>query len=172
MKKTTALLAAAFTLAATLSVSACSKQGQVEEEPTAAADTLEGTVRQVGSTPFVRTVVEDEEGAERVVGELEEEIARAAGARVRVWGSWADRGDPGRALEAAGYELLAVDGVEPHVGVLGHESGRGYFLTPAEGEELPLTGVPAGLGERVGARVWVVLGEEGGVQRYGILREP
>ncbi|MFW6192217.1 MAG: hypothetical protein ACOC83_01920, partial [Gemmatimonadota bacterium] len=53
--------------AATLALGACQRQVEVESGPAAsdeaAADTLEGTVRQVGSTPFVRTVVQGPDGS-------------------------------------------------------------------------------------------------------------
>lgn len=174
MRKTTTLLLTATAAFAAASVLAgCTRQAKVESGPRSVApDTIEGTVRQVGNTPFVRTVVKGEETSATVVGEYGDELARAAGARVRVWGAYRDGERPGRELEAAGYDILAVDGAEPAVGMLRHESGRGYYLATAGGDELSLTGVPSGLGGRVGAKVWVVLGESGAVQRYGVLREP
>lgn len=175
MRKTTALLftASAGVAAVLLLATACTRQARVESGPNpAAGDTIEGTVRQVGNTPFQRTIVRGDEASATIVGELEEELTRAAGARVRVWGALREGGGPGRELDAAGYDLLAVDGEEPTVGVLHHASGEGYYLTTGEGEDVALAGVPSGLGGRVGAKVWVVLGEGGGVQRYGVLREP
>lgn len=157
---------------ALLALVACTRQGGVEEGPAAAADTIEGTVRQVGNTPFERTVVRSEEASATVVGEYGDELTRAAGARVRVWGAYRDGDRPERELEATGYEILSVDGAEPRVGTLEHEDGRGYFLVTSGGEEIALTGVPDRLGGRVGAKVWAVLGEQGNVQRYGVLREP
>lgn len=157
---------------ALLALVACTRQGGVEEGPSAAADTIEGTVRQVGNTPFERTVVKGEEASATVVGEYEDELTRAAGAQVRVWGAYRDGDRPGRELEATGYEILSVDGAEPEVGTLEHEDGRGYYLATTEGDEIPLTGVPGGLGGQVGAKVWVVTGDQGNVQRYGVLRKP
>lgn len=157
---------------ALLALVACTRQGGVGDGPAAAADTIEGTVRQVGSTPFQRTVVKGEEASATVVGEYEDELTRAAGARVRVWGAYRDGDRPGRELEATGYEILSVDGAEPEVGTLEHESGRGYYLATADGDEISLAGVPDRLGGQVGAKIWAVLGERGNVQRYGVLREP
>lgn len=136
------------------------------------SDTLEGTVRTVGSTPFTRTVVEGDSIAATVTGSLADELTRLTGARVRVVGS-PDEGEfPGPAMAVESYELLSVDGDEARVGILRHETGTGYRLATGEGEAIPLRGVPTGLGAAVDGKVWVVLGPEGGVLRYGILREP
>lgn len=173
MTKTRTHLLSAFTGAlALLALVACTRQGGVGDGPAAASDTIEGTVRQVGNTPFERTVVKGEETSATVVGEYEDELTRAAGARVRVWGAYRDGDRPGRELEATGYEILSVDGAEPEVGTLEHEDGRGYYLVTAGGDEISLAGVPDRLGSRVGAKVWVVLSDRGSVQRYGVLREP
>lgn len=149
----------------------CSQKNQLEGDAMAAADSVTGTVRQVGSTPFTRIVVEGDTASTRIAGDLEEEIGRLVGARVLVVGTEADDDEPGPALEAAGYEILSVDGETPRVGTLRHEAGEGYRLVIGDGEALPLRGVPDGLGGRVGAKVWIVLGDDGAVQRYGILRE-
>lgn len=138
----------------------------------AAVDTVEGTVRQVGSTPFVRTVVEGDSASATVTGPLEEEIARLAGARVRVAGTPAGGEFPGPALRAESYDLLSVDGEEARVGILRHEPGAGYRLETDEGAPVPLRSVPPELGAAAGGKVWVVLGSGGGVLRYGVLREP
>lgn len=138
----------------------------------AAADTLEGTVRQVGSTPFTRTVVEGDTASATVTGPLAAELVRVVGARVRVAGPPADDELPGPAIRVESYDLLSVDGDEPRVGVLRHEAGAGYRLATGGGEAVPLRAVPPGLGAAVDGKVWVVLGSEGGVLRYGVLREP
>lgn len=173
MTKTTLMPAALVAVSGLLALTACSTPGaQVESGPGAAPDTLEGTVRQVGNTPFQRTVVRGEEESATVVGDYGDELARAAGARVRVWGAYRDGDGPGPEMEATGYEILSVDGVEPTVGILRHESDRGHYVVTGDGREVELAGVPDRLDEQVGAKIWVVLGETGGVQRYGVLREP
>lgn len=149
----------------------CSQKNQMEEDPTAAPDSITGTVRQVGNTPFTRIIVEGDDAALRITGELEEEVGRLVGARVLVVGSRVEGDEPGPTLQAAGYEILSVDGATPRVGTLDHEAGEGYRLLAEDGEALPLRGVPDGLGARVGAKVWIVLGDGGAVQRYGILRD-
>lgn len=138
----------------------------------AAPDSLAGEVRRVGSTPFVRTIVEGDSAAVTVAGPLETELARLAGARVRVFGARVEGEGPGTALEVERYEVLAVDGERPRVGRLGYETGIGYRLIPEAGQAIPLASVPTGLGTEVGAKVWVVLNDAGGVVRYGVLREP
>lgn len=146
--------------------------GREESGPGVAPDTLEGTVRQVGSTPFQRTVIRGEEASAAVTGPYEEEIARLVGARVRVVGAYVEGGGPARELEVSGYEVLSVDGETPAVGLLRHGADRGYYLETADGEEVSLAGVPERLRGMVGAKIWVVRGEEGGVLRYGVLKEP
>lgn len=138
----------------------------------AARDTVEGAVRQVGSTPFQRTVVEGEAASPAVTGPLAEELARLVGARVRVVGRPVDGEFPGPAIRVESYEVLSVDGDEPVVGILRHEAGAGYRVETDAGQAVALRSVPPGLGAAAGGKVWVVTGEDGGVLRYGILREP
>lgn len=140
--------------------------------PAAAADTVEGEVRQVGNAPFTRTVVEGDSAAVTATGPLADELTRLTGARVRAIGAPVEGEFPGPALEVAAYDVLSVDGDEPRVGILRHRTGEGYRLETAEGETVALRSVPAGLGSAAGGKVWVVADEEGGVLRYGILREP
>lgn len=157
-----------------LAAAGCAGNAVPEGEPPAAtaADSLVGEVRRVGSTPFTRTVVEGDTSSITVTGPLESELARLSGARVLVVGE-IGRGDgPGPALRVERYEILSVDGDEPRVGVLRREADGGYRLQVEGGEALPLRSVPPRLGGLVGARVWVVLTDAGGVLRYGILREP
>lgn len=162
--------------ATTIALGACQRQVQVESGPAAsdevAADTLEGTVRQVGSTPFVRTVVQGADGSGRVVGRPAEELARLVGAEVRCMGAWVASDEPGRTFEVASYEIVSVDGDRPEVGWLRRVDDGGFALETDGGDRTSLQGVSERLADRVGARIWAVLGENGTVQRYGILREP
>lgn len=167
--------AAAAALALALAAGACGANRAPEAESEAAAPTaeaLEGTVRQVGSTPFQRTVVEGDSVSATVTGPLAGELARLAGARVRVVGPPAEGELPGPAIRAESYEVLSVDGDEPVVGVLRHEAGAGYRIDTTGGDAVALRSVPPGLGAAAGGKVWVVLGEGGAVLRYGVLREP
>lgn len=160
------LLAAAFAFAG------CAHQGGAGGNPGAAApDTITGTVRQVGSVPFLMTVVQGEDTA-AVSGELEEEISRLSGARVRVMGVRSEGSYPGPTVRASAYRILAIDGEEPSVGIL-RRDGESVYLEPDEagGERVELSAVPDGLRDRIGAKVWVITPEDGGaVLRYGILR--
>jgi len=135
-----------------------------------APDTVRGTVRQVGSSPFVRTVVEGDDTV-TVTGELESEIARLSGARVEAAGTLSTGEYPGPTLETVAYEILSVDGERPEVGLLA-EDADGLYLEREGRDPLRLRAVSSGLASRVGAKVWVVTGEDGVVQRYGILRPP
>lgn len=170
--------AAAGTLALglVLAAAACGANRAPEdgrgETDAVARDTVTGTVRQVGSTPFARTVVEGESASATVVGPLAGELTRLVGARVRVAGPPAEGEFPGLAIRVESYEVLSVDGDEPLVGILRHEAGAGYRIETAEGEAVPLRAVSSGLGAAAGGKVWVVVDETGGVLRYGVLREP
>lgn len=162
--------AATLLLALTLAACAGSPDPQEGSPSVAAPDTVTGSVRQVGNSPFVRTVVEGDDTV-TVTGDLEPEIRRLSGARVQVTGTL-DSGDgPGPALEAAAYEILSVDGRRPEVGILRSDGDATYLVREGE-DDLRLRAVSSGLASRTGAKVWVVTGEDGTVQRYGILRPP
>lgn len=135
-------------------------------------DTIAGAVRVVGNEPFSRAVVEPEEGEPAAVdGPYRGEIRRLAGAVVRLSGRIEEGGYPGRTLEASSYEIVSVDGVRPLLGTLEADSA-GFRLAFPHGGEHRLTAVSGPLSDRLGALVWVVLDDRGGVARYGVLREP
>lgn len=155
----------------------CARQVRIESGPaadTAGSDTVSGVVRQVGNTPFVRTIVEGDAGSVQVVGPYEAEIARLVGARVRVVGQreGSGSGAMGPRLRASGYTILAVDGDRPQVGYLQQSDGGDFYLRTEDGSQVPLTSVSSALAEKVGAKIWVVTSDAGAVVRYGILREP
>lgn len=161
-------------LGVAMALAACAHQGggTTAEDGTAAAppDTVRGIVRQVGSVPFLMTVVQGEDTA-AVEGALEEEISRLVGARVAVFGQRLEGRFPGPTVRAAGYEILSVDGERPTVGILRRESGSTYLDLAGEAGRTELSSVPEGLMRHVGAKVWVITSDEGGaVLRYGILR--
>lgn len=161
------------TLAVAATLIGCAHQGGAGEgPPTPPPDTVTGTVQQVGSVPFLITVIRGEEDTAAVSGELEEEIVRLVGARVQVTGVRSEGSFPGPTVEASAYRILSIDGEEPASGIL-RADGDGYFLETAsdDGERRELTSVPEGLRDRLGAKVWVILAEGGGtVLRYGVLR--
>jgi hypothetical protein len=156
---------------------ACARHVRVESgsADSTAADTVSGSVRQVGNTPFVRTIVEDSSGTVRIVGPYESEISRLVGARVRVVGviDSASRGQAmGPDLRASGYTVLSVDGDTPTVGYLRRSDAGDFFLRTEGGQDVPLNSVSSGLADQVGAKVWVVTNAQGAVVRYGILKKP
>lgn len=134
-------------------------------------ETLEGRVRVVGNAPFSWTVVEGADGQSRIVsGALRGEIRRLAGAHIRVTGRLVQGDIPDTTLEASSYEILSVDGDRPLLGRLERDA-EGYYLTRQEGLVRRVTFVSDQLAEQVGALMWVVLDERGGIARYGILRD-
>ena len=162
--KGTATLASAALLAAALG---CSRTAVVESGPGARTE-VTGTVRQMGSVPTQRTVIEAEERF-TVRGRHADELARIAGARVRVTGTRMT-GEAGPWLDVASYEILSVDGETPVVGILVGGDGT-WWLETREGE-VALSAVPERLRRAEGARIWVVTGPDGSsVSRYGILAE-
>lgn len=104
-----------------------------------------------------------------LVGELASELARLSGAVVTVRGNSASA-PAARGLEVTEYEVVTVNGETPSVGVLERRQGE-YWLGGEPG--VHLMGVPEGLGQAVGAKVWVT-GSSGAdgvrVQSYGIIR--
>lgn len=152
-------------------VAACGGSPPPEDgAPDAAPDTVRGTVRQVGSTPFTRVVVEGSDTV-TVTGRLEPELARLSGARVQVTGSLSTGGFPGPTVDVDRYEILSIDGDRPATGVLRADE-NGLYLEREGREPLRLGAATSGFRSQVGAKVWVVTGEDGVVRRYGVLRPP
>ncbi len=104
-----------------------------------------------------------------LVGELASELARLSGAVVTVRGNPASA-PAARGMEVTEYEVVTVNGETPSVGVLERRQGE-YWLG---GEpDVHLTGVPDGLAQAVGAKVWVTGSSSADgvrVQSYGIIR--
>ena len=151
---------------------ACSPQNEVDSSPGAevATDTVTGTVRRIGNDPFVRTVVQGDDTV-FVSGDWESEVATLAGAQVTIVGSYTTGDMPGTYMEVTSYEIVSVDGDVPYVGVL--ESDDDGFYLSMDGDEVPrLTALSPELAEQKGGKVWVVVTEEGVVQRYGIIAAP
>ena len=135
-------------------------------------DRAEGLVRRVGTQPFTRTIIEPTEEGEitTVTGPYGSEIGRLAGATVRVTGHLDERQAAGRAVAASSYEIVSIDGDRPLVGTL-RSDDTGFFLENQRGTRR-IAAVSAALKKWQGALVWVVLDENEGVARYGILRDP
>ena len=131
-------------------------------------------IRVEGSTPFARAVlVAETEGAYELRGEYREELLRLAGATVSVTGAEGGGrgGGGGGVLLVSGYEILEIAGERPLVGRLEVRSDGTAILRTERGESVSLAGVPGGLAEQNGAKVWVRLGPDGAVTGFGVLRE-
>lgn len=136
-----------------------------------AEEVLTGRVVSTGTVQAPMTVLQLEKGGPvGLIGDMEPELQRLAGATVRVTGTPSDR-FPGGGLEVRSYEVLSIDGTEPHVGVLIERDGA-FWL--ADSDTLRLEAVPAELQGRTGAKIWVI-GRRGGdaiqIQSYGVIRD-
>ncbi|MGH7544973.1 MAG: hypothetical protein ACREKI_02190, partial [Gemmatimonadota bacterium] len=135
--------------------------------------TLTGTVMVVGRAPYEKVMVlpvDPRLAGVEARGEWREEIRAASGARITVEGSIVE---PGR-MRVARYTIVSVDGKPALIGVLESRDGGLYLNVKGEGEsrQVRIEPIPEGLSGRAGAKVWVVLGADGAVEAYGILREP
>ena len=132
------------------------------------AITVVGTVRVAGSTPFERVMLGPMDGPERELrGGPLEELIRLQGATVRVRGRSAER----NTFRVTDYEILEIGGERPVVGILERASGGALGVRESTGDWLELDGAPEALGEKVGSKVWVITGPDGGVRSFGVLRE-
>lgn len=132
---------------------------------------ITGRVFRTGSNPEVSiTLVPSQGPSIRLVGGLQDELARLSGATVRVRG--VSGGQPPReTFEAASYDILQIDGQVPMVGTILAQDGT---VRLAGRDTLELANPPEGLRAKIGAKVWIV-GEPAGnkldVKSYGIIRE-
>lgn len=150
----------------------CSPQNEMDSSPEAevVADTVTGTVRRVGNDPFVRTMVQGDDTV-FVAGDWEAEVATLAGAQVMIVGSFTSGDMPGRYMDVTEYSIIGVDGDVPMVGRLESDDDGFYISMP--GDEVPrLSALSPELAAQEGAKVWVVVTDEGVVQRYGIIAAP
>jgi hypothetical protein len=125
----------------------------------------------LAATPVTQLQVEGAK-ATTLVGSLEPELRRLGGATVWVTGSPVT-GAPNVTFSVTRYEVVAIDGAKPAVGTLRTRDGATWLVT--ERDTVKLVSPPAGLGDRTGAKVWVVgrrSGPELTVQSYGIIRDP
>jgi hypothetical protein len=147
----------------------CGPESAVPESAGTGTLVVEGTVRQVGSTPSAATRIETGDGPVVVVGPLAAEIARASGAVARIQGT-----DPGGGtadtIRAVNYELVSVDGLSPLVGILALEDGV-VAVGTEDGRRVELVGASDRLRSAAGSKVWVTTRDDGRtVVRWGILR--
>jgi hypothetical protein len=155
-----------------LSCMACRPGGQSEAAPVHAADAeYRGKIVLTGTEPGAAVRLVGDSGHVELAGALEPELRRLAGANVVVRGSL-QGSRPAQRLMASDYEVTEIDGATPETGLLKAENGK---LWLADRDTLELVGAPEAMGEKAGAKVWVVGARSGDrltVQSYGIIREP
>jgi hypothetical protein len=145
-----------------------------EAPPAGALRTAEGVVGVTGTDAWSLAILRtDTEGSIGLTGDLEEELRRLSGIRIRVEGRRAAT-PAGPGLEVTGYRLLEVEGRTPHLGILHRDEEDRWVLRPEEGDDLRLSGLPE---DRVqeGAKIWVVGPISDGrlaVEGYGIVAPP
>jgi hypothetical protein len=140
--------------------------------PNSSEQSVRGTVRIVGSAPMnVQVVLQPPSGrALRLTGPLVGELERLSGAEVAVRGRVRPAPDPmvDRQIEAAGYDIVAVNGRPVVSGeIVAREGGFVRMRTP-QGDEVLLSGAPEQF--RVRQKVWVQGPASVVVQSYGVVR--
>ena len=141
----------------------------------APGDTVaEGTVRVIGPHESAQLVLSGVAPGIALIGSLSGELRRLVGARVRVTGRAVRNpaAAPERAVEVAGYEILAVDGERPYVGIVTMRDAQIWLVGQ---DTLELLGAPPDLAARIGAKVFVTGTVQGGQLRlrsYGVIRDP
>lgn len=131
---------------------------------------LTGTVHVVGSAPYEKVMivpVDARLAGVEATGAWRDEIRAASGARVTVEGPIVGPGQ----MRVARYTIVSVNGIPALVGVLESRGDGLYLNVEGERRRVKLQPVPEGWRGRAGAKVWVVLDEDGSVKAYGILRE-
>jgi hypothetical protein len=154
------------------SLAGCSRPGTPRDAAPVTASQAEfrGKVVVTGSEPVTSVMLIGNEGNVELVGGLEPEMRRLAGAGLLVRGSL-QGSRPAQTLEVRDYEIMDIDGEVPSTGVLRNQNGR-LWLTGKD--TLELSGAPEALGDKDGAKVWIVGRRSGNsltVQSYGIIKE-
>ena len=107
----------------------------------------------------------------RLVGSLEAELQRLNTATV--WVAGGPVASPANGFSVTRYDVLAIDGAKPLVGVTANRAGAVWLLTGAD--SVKLSAAASDLTTKVGAKVWVVgrrTGADMTVQTFGIIRDP
>lgn len=130
---------------------------------------LRGKVVVTGSEPSTSVSLVGDERNVELVGALEAEMRRLAGASLLVRGSL--HGTRPNQLEVRDYEIMEIDGEVPSTGILRNRSGRLWLIGK---DTLELIGAPEVLRDKDGVKAWII-GQRSGrslaVQSYGIIRE-
>ena len=137
-----------------------------------------GLVKELGTGPFKGLVIEFDSGTGRalaVTGNLQTEIAQLIGLKINAAGRVIPNPGappPTNALDVTSYQILSVNGDKPYVGTLTMRGNDMWIEGTPNG--MKLTGYPASLHQKHGAKVWIVGRVEDGalvVQSFGIIRE-
>ncbi|HET7622582.1 MAG TPA: hypothetical protein VFK39_11825 [Gemmatimonadaceae bacterium] len=113
-----------------------------------------GRVMVGGTDRFVMVTLQRSDGrALRLTGKLLDELRRLGTAEVTARGVVDSSGTV--SLDVREYEVLAIDGQRPHVGVLLARGPGGDELWLAGGDTLRLVPTLDALRESVGAKIWV-----------------
>lgn len=170
----------ALMLVTALLLAACSGRNDEDAEPEPAPEgipedqsTFLGEIYQTSSPVGTITMLslEDRTAAVRLTGDLEEELRRLSGAQVEVEGERV-QAYPDQGLRVERYEILRIDGARPHVGIV-EVDGPDEIWLMKDDERLRVRGAPGSLGDRAGAKIWVVGDRDGGEVRlgsYGLIR--
>jgi len=154
-----------------LLAAACSRAGNTDStQAPARSPEYQGKVVITGSEPTTSVQLVGSDGSVELVGDLEPELRRLAGATLAVHGSLEGQ-PPARRLDVESYEITEIDGEPPSTGVLQSRDG---YLWLAGRDTLKVVGAPEALQAKAGAKVWIVgarSGSELAVQSYGVIRE-
>jgi hypothetical protein len=151
-------------------LAACSRAGSTDTAQAPAREAeYRGKVVVTGTEPATSVQLVGSDGNLELVGTLEPELRRLAGASLAVQGSLQGQ-RPMLRLDVKDYEITEIDAEVPSTGVL-QRRDDGLWL--AGKDTLKLVGASE-LGSKQGAKVWIVGRRSGGtleVQSYGIIRE-
>ena len=134
---------------------------------------LTGRVTVGGLASDQRTALQIEGGpTTTLTGPLEPELRTLNSATVWVAGGPVS-GPPNASFAVSRYEIVAIDGAKPVVGVLTSRDGATWVAM--ERDTVKLAATTAELRAKVGAKVWIVgrrTGSELTPQSFGVIREP
>ena len=158
-------------LLATVSCSAGSADQAVSVAPPESC--LTGKVFSVGTDFDPATILRLDDGEETLIsGDREDEIRMLSGTVMTVCGELATDAIAESAIEAASFELLAVDGMTAYLGTLQEVDGSWQISRKGNDSLVPLSGVPEQLRGAEGSLVWVAgawVDEAFSVRSFGIL---
>ena len=141
--------------------------------PTPTETVLTGRVVIGGLASDQRTTLQIEGGPQTTLtGTLEPELRRLNAATVWVAGAPVS-GPPNATFAVTRYEIVAIDGAKPMVGVLAARDGATWLA--AERDTVKLAPTTPEMRAKIGAKVWVVgrrVGAEMTPQSFGVIREP